>query len=41
VHDDDELDNAVVWQAARQLVPDGRAFIATLLARLGAGPPSP
>jgi len=39
VHDYDELDNASVWQAARQLVPDGRALVAALTARLAAGPP--
>jgi uncharacterized protein YutE (UPF0331/DUF86 family) len=37
VHDYDELDNAAVWQAARQLVPDGRALLAALIARLDGG----
>lgn len=41
VHDYDELDNAAVWRAARQLVPDGRALAAALTARLTAGPPPP
>jgi uncharacterized protein YutE (UPF0331/DUF86 family) len=41
VHDYDELDNAVIWQAARQLVPDGRALLTALTARLAAGPPAP
>lgn len=41
VHDYDELDDAAVWQAARQLVPDGRALVAALTARLAAGPPAP
>lgn len=41
VHDYDELDDALVWQAARQLVPDGRALVAALTARLAAGPPAP
>jgi uncharacterized protein YutE (UPF0331/DUF86 family) len=35
VHDYDVLDNAAVWQAARQLVPEGRALLAALVARLG------
>lgn len=35
VHDYDELDSAAVWQAARQLVPDGHALLAALVARLG------
>jgi uncharacterized protein YutE (UPF0331/DUF86 family) len=41
VHDYDELDNAAVWQAARQLVPDGRALLAALLNRLGSGSAPP
>ena len=41
VHDYDELDNVAIWQAARQLVPDGRALVAALTARLAAGPPAP
>lgn len=43
VHDYDELDNAAVWQAARQLVPDGRALLAALISRLDASsaPPQP
>jgi uncharacterized protein YutE (UPF0331/DUF86 family) len=38
VHDYDELDNAAVWRAARQLVPDGRALVTALTARLIALP---
>jgi uncharacterized protein YutE (UPF0331/DUF86 family) len=38
VHDYDELDNAAVWQAARQLVPDGHALVAALTTRLTTGP---
>jgi uncharacterized protein YutE (UPF0331/DUF86 family) len=34
VHDYDELDNAAVWRAARQLVPDGRELLAAMIARL-------
>ena len=41
VHDYDELDNAAVWQAAHRLVPDGRALVAVVTARLAAGPPAP
>jgi uncharacterized protein YutE (UPF0331/DUF86 family) len=40
VHDYDELDNAAVWRAARQLVPDARALVTALTARLAASPPS-
>jgi uncharacterized protein YutE (UPF0331/DUF86 family) len=39
VPDYDELDNAAVWRAARQLVPDGRALVIALTARLAALPP--
>jgi uncharacterized protein YutE (UPF0331/DUF86 family) len=39
VHDYDELDNPTVWQAAGQLVPDGRALVAELTARLSAALP--
>jgi uncharacterized protein YutE (UPF0331/DUF86 family) len=35
VHDYDVLDSAAVWQAARQLVPEGRALLAALVARVG------
>jgi uncharacterized protein YutE (UPF0331/DUF86 family) len=41
VHDYDVLDNDAVWQAARQLVPDGRALLAALLSRMGSGTPPP
>jgi uncharacterized protein with HEPN domain len=41
VHDYDVLDNAAVWQAARQLVPDGRALLAALIARIQSGTPPP
>src|SRR4029079_3615002 len=38
IHQYDELDNAAVWRAARQLVLDGRALLAALIARADAGP---
>jgi uncharacterized protein YutE (UPF0331/DUF86 family) len=36
VHDYDELDNAAIWRSARQLVPDGRALLTALIARVDA-----
>jgi uncharacterized protein YutE (UPF0331/DUF86 family) len=41
VHDYDELDNAAVWQAGRQLVQDGRALLGALIGRppSGSAPP--
>jgi uncharacterized protein YutE (UPF0331/DUF86 family) len=41
VNDNDELDNAAPWQAARQLVPDGRALLTGLISRLGSSTPPP
>jgi uncharacterized protein YutE (UPF0331/DUF86 family)/predicted nucleotidyltransferase len=40
IHQYDELDDGAVWRAARQLVPDGRALLAALIARVDAGPAS-
>jgi uncharacterized protein YutE (UPF0331/DUF86 family) len=43
VHDYDVLDNATVWQAARQLAPDGRALLVALITRVESSstPPQP
>jgi uncharacterized protein YutE (UPF0331/DUF86 family) len=37
VHDYDELDNTAVWQGARQLVPDARELLTSILVRLQTG----